>query len=216
MRRHAATSVAAGGARRAAMALFSVMAEAAATPVELQPGDHLRVFRSVVGRAGYWHHGIYVGNGWVVHFTDLDGGKTNAVVRPGTIAEFAAGSPVEVVHYDHCDDVSIVLERVRQVLYTADYSLLRHNCEHIAVWCKTGRHESAQINGVRTVAIVSGVVLGAFALAQTLRVRARPAVAAPPRELPRSVQCKATTLKNRPCKNRALAANYGFCAVHRA
>jgi hypothetical protein len=30
-----------------------------------------------------------------------------------------------------------------------DYDLLHNNCEHFAVWCKTGRPESSQVRAVR-------------------------------------------------------------------
>lgn len=50
---------------------------------------------------------------------------------------YADGSPAE-----------IVLERARSRLDESDYDLLRNNCEHFAVWCKTGIRQSSQATAI--------------------------------------------------------------------
>ncbi|KAL4455025.1 hypothetical protein ABPG74_006407 [Tetrahymena malaccensis] len=39
------------------------------TPSELQPGDHIYVWRNVKHLLMYQHHGVYIGNGRCIHFT---------------------------------------------------------------------------------------------------------------------------------------------------
>ncbi|KAL4503309.1 hypothetical protein ABPG72_000915 [Tetrahymena utriculariae] len=39
------------------------------TPSELQPGDHIYVWRNVRHLLMYQHHGVYIGNGRCIHFT---------------------------------------------------------------------------------------------------------------------------------------------------
>jgi len=38
--------------------------------------------------------------------------------------------------------------RARSRLGEKEYSLLLNNCEHFAIWCKTGLHKSYQIENV--------------------------------------------------------------------
>lgn len=42
--------------------------------------------------------------------------------------------------------VEETLDRAESCLGERDYSLVANNCEHFAVWCKVGRHESCQID----------------------------------------------------------------------
>lgn len=37
------------------------------------------------------------------------------------------------------------VNRARSQIGTGDYNLFSHNCEHFAIWCKTGIHESMQV-----------------------------------------------------------------------
>jgi hypothetical protein len=40
------------------------------------------------------------------------------------------------------------VERARSKMGSKGYNLLFNNCEHFAIWCKTGIHESHQVNGL--------------------------------------------------------------------
>ncbi|MDQ2646242.1 MAG: lecithin retinol acyltransferase family protein [Myxococcota bacterium] len=100
------------------------------------PGDHLRV-----DRGPYWHHGIYVGDGWMIHLSGLFGGKDAAEVQMCRFEDFVGTSglaAVEVVEYGHADAVAVVFERARSQLGRVGYNLAQDNCEHFARWCKTG------------------------------------------------------------------------------
>lgn len=109
------------------------------TPYPL-PGDHIRVRRGL-----YEHHGIYVGDGRVVHFSGVNRGKQSASIRLTTLERFAAGDPVEVVAYATPTPVHEVLARAVSRLNESGYHLLFNNCEHFARWCQTGQHQSAQV-----------------------------------------------------------------------
>lgn len=106
----------------------------------LELGAHLRVYRG-----GYWHHAIYVGWGYVVHYTNVRPNKRDATIEIGTVAEFAEGGEFEVVRYDHEDPIEVVLERARRRVGETAYHLTRNNCEHFARWCKTGESISDQV-----------------------------------------------------------------------
>jgi len=42
-------------------------------------------------------------------------------------------------------DAEETVNRARSKIGTGDYNLFSHNCEHFAIWCKTGLHESEQV-----------------------------------------------------------------------
>lgn len=118
-------------------------------------GDHL-----MVECRGYSHHGIDCGDGQVVHFDSTAWRKLHATFVPQRAPrvtlvgfdDFALGRPVRVVPYDVCDEAEIVVARSLSCLGDAGYRLFRHNCEHFAVWCKTGRRWSSQVAAARAAA----------------------------------------------------------------
>jgi hypothetical protein len=104
-------------------------------------GDHL-----YVDRFGglYSHHGIDVGDGTVIHFWPDDIFFRSSVKRT-TLGEFAEGGTVRVRDYAECDPTETVMGRAVRSLGARGFDPLTRNCEHFAVWCKTGRVESHQV-----------------------------------------------------------------------
>ncbi len=116
-------------------------------------GDHIRVLR----RRLYWHHGIDLGDGSVIHASGEPGRRNiDAEVRHSSIEEFARGGEIEIVDDGGLLSGDEVVARARQALGTKDYSLLSNNCEHFARWCRTGRGNSEQIDAFA----IAGTVLG--------------------------------------------------------
>jgi len=106
---------------------------------------------------GYRHFGIYEGNNSVIHFAVQDGSfkKKNAVVHETSLERFAHGFPVVIIEFpeDKRLPPDEVVERARSRLGEKCYNLLFNNCEHLAVWCKTGKHRSSQVNAVKKLLI---------------------------------------------------------------
>ena len=116
--------------------------------------DHLEVSR----RHGlFMHHGIDLGDGTVAHYLE---GKE---ILRSPLNEFCRGEPVQLIHYSEADPPGQTLRRAMGRIGEQRYNLLFNNCEHFAVWCKTGRHRSGQVER----ALGSGA-LGALALGQML------------------------------------------------
>ena len=114
-------------------------------------GDHLFVYC-----AGYSHHGIDDGGGAIIHFDtgpwrkafgDLAGGSPDRIRRT-TWEQFSKGRAVIVRKYEECDDVETVLRRAESRVGDEGYHLFGNNCEHFAVWCKTGRSHSTQVDAL--------------------------------------------------------------------
>jgi len=119
-------------------------------------GDHIYVKRRL-----YAHHGIDCGDGSVVHFTGTPWNKLNARVRVDSLEDFLSGGVLMVRHYPHCLPPKETVHRAMSRSGTDGYALFQNNCEHFATWCKTGEHESKQVNNGRLGAAVG---LGPLAL----------------------------------------------------
>lgn len=144
-------------------------------------GDHFFVWRNHRG-VPFQHHGIDVGDGTVIHFTD--GGE--GVAGPGQPTDdmVIARTPVEiatrdgrdsihVVKHDERIDPDAVIERAMSQLGRKGYHLIFDNCEHFAWWCVVGEDESRQIHvacerlsalGVKATARVAAKCAGGLAL----------------------------------------------------
>src|SRR5947209_5101958 len=97
-------------------------------------GDHLYVDR--MGGL-YSHHAIDCGDGTVIHYwpDDIPFGSS---VKRTTLGEFAEGGEVRVREYAGCDPPGVVIGRAVSRLGAGGFDPLTSNCEHFAVWCKTG------------------------------------------------------------------------------
>jgi len=108
-------------------------------------GAHL-----VTQRRGYEHHGIYVGNGKVVHYAGFAGSDRGPAhrgpVEEVTLAYFAAGHTVAVRPNPFPKyDADEAVRRARSRLGENRYRLLTNNCEHFCAWCLLGESRSEQV-----------------------------------------------------------------------
>jgi lecithin:retinol acyltransferase len=107
-------------------------------------GSHL-----VTPRRGYLHHGIYVGNGKVVHYAGLAGGLHRGPVEEVPLARFTRGRPVWVKsHAPSNFECREVIQRARSRVGEDCYRLLTNNCEHFCEWCLRGEHRSYQVEAL--------------------------------------------------------------------
>ncbi|WP_321921968.1 lecithin retinol acyltransferase family protein [Paraburkholderia guartelaensis] len=104
-------------------------------------GAHL-----VSRRAGYSHHGIYVGGGRVVHYAGLCVSLHRGPIEEVTLERFAAGYEVAVVaHPCAAFTGREAVARARSRLGEDEYRLLSNNCEHFCTWCVDGKGRSEQV-----------------------------------------------------------------------
>jgi len=95
---------------------------------------------------GYSHHGIYVGDGKVVHYGALKYNLFRKPVEEVTLATFAEGRPVFVVtHREASFEATEVLRRARSRLGEKRYRLLSNNCEHFVEWCLHDEQRSVEV-----------------------------------------------------------------------
>ena len=116
-------------------------------------GDHIRVNRSGI----YNHHGIYVSDEEVIHFTGqeddsvLDWSKCEVIST--NLATFLKDGSVEVKIYtdEEWQDlypVESIISYARACIGDRGYNLVFNNCEHFANVCTLGRFRSRQVEKV--------------------------------------------------------------------
>ena len=105
--------------------------------IEREPplGAHL-----VTARLGYLHHGIYVGDGRVVHYAGLVDGFRAGPVEEVSLATFAARRTVrQRLGREPAFSGAEIARRARSRIGEDGYSVTRNNCEHLCDWCRNGR-----------------------------------------------------------------------------
>jgi hypothetical protein len=109
-------------------------------PEQLVPGMHLIIYRR-----GYTHHGIYLGDGRVVHYA----GRIkypHGLIEEISLAEFSEGRALRA---EKCRtgrfNGNEIVRRARSRLGERRYDLLRNNCEHFCNWCRLGENRSFQV-----------------------------------------------------------------------
>lgn len=120
----------------------------------IYPGDILAVSRW--GNL-YEHYGVYIGHGNVIHFAANEGDfGENAEIRQVTLATFEKDNDYRIVAFPktsnlkgyHLYSAKETVVRAKSCLGKAGYDLFGNNCEHFALWCKTGVKTSKQVNAV--------------------------------------------------------------------
>ncbi len=107
-------------------------------------GEHLISPRLA---AIYNHHGIYIGDEQVIHYSGLSDGFERGEIQIDSLDQFANGNPVDTVlhperEYSREQSVKRAYSRIGEDWY----NVLLNNCEHFVNWCIMGRHRSDQVN----------------------------------------------------------------------
>jgi hypothetical protein len=118
-------------------------------------GAHLITPRSL-----YTHHGIYIGNGQVIHYSGLADGMESGPVEIAGLEVFCAGNEVSIKTYKDAYSSDKIVERAMSRVGESSYSVFNNNCEHFCLWCITGKHTSSQVD---TVTNISGPSIGTAA-----------------------------------------------------
>ena len=115
----------------------------------LEPGDVIGVTRGSP-IALYDHYAIYIGKGQVIHYAGdtLDFGK-KIFIHQTPLQNFLKNSNVcfKIVFPKELKVFSPeeTILRAKSRLGETKYNLVFNNCEHFALWCKTGISASLQV-----------------------------------------------------------------------
>ena len=125
-------------------------------------GDHL-----VSPRAGYDHHGIYLGNGEVIHYSGFANDFSAGQVEVTTLADFCQNNGYRIKqHKQIAFDVEQRIKRAQGRLGENHYHLISNNCEHFVNWCFYGKHKSEQVT---QAAIKAGAIFIAASISLVVK-----------------------------------------------
>ncbi|QDX97098.1 hypothetical protein EGD00_08395 [Pectobacterium carotovorum subsp. carotovorum] len=98
-------------------------------------------------RIGYSHHGIYIGNHHVIHYSGLSNGLSKGNICKTTLDDFLNDEPeFSIIIHKNCKFKPIeIVARAFTRIGEDKYNLFTNNCEHFATWCITGNSRSAQV-----------------------------------------------------------------------
>lgn len=136
-------------------------------------------------RRGYTHHGIYVGNGSVVHYGGFSHGWRRGPVEEVPLSRFSLGRSVWIrTGESGWRDRPDVVTRARSRLGEDCYHLLKNNCEHLCEWCVRCNHRSHQVDEfldrIRLVSARFRRTLSQIAMRATVPARRRQELPMPP------------------------------------
>ena len=112
--------------------------------MKIEIGDHL-----VSPRCGYAHHGLYIGNGNVIHYSGYAKIKSDGVIVITSLDEFSQNSTVRIRQHElRLFSREESVERAHTRLGEDWYNILLNNCEHFVTWCIHGLPISRQVNNI--------------------------------------------------------------------
>ena len=101
-------------------------------------GSHL-----VTQRRFYTHHGLYMGNGFVIEYDREKGVVINDLYG------FQEGHEISLILHKNSPYKSLeIIQRALSRVGESDYNLLFNNCEHFVNWCIEGTALSYQVQDV--------------------------------------------------------------------
>ena len=121
-------------------------------------GDHL-----VSSRFGYDHHGLYVGNGAVIHYSGFSEAFNKGSIEITSIDEFTQGNSYKVKsHFIAVYEAEERVDRAFSKLGEDSYNLMFNNCEHFINWCFNGFKTSSQVNRLAGIGLIVSVAESAI------------------------------------------------------
>jgi thiol-disulfide isomerase/thioredoxin len=107
----------------------------------------------VTPRMFYSHHGIYIGNGRVIHYRGLAHGLRRGPVEDVSLNNFGRGRSIRIRSEQPRFDRPEVVERARSRLGEHSYRILTNNCEHLCAWALCDENRSSQIERLYAAAL---------------------------------------------------------------
>ena len=140
-----------------------------ANGVEARHGDVLRIARNrnfIFSSGIFSHWGIYdiePDGAYIIHYSAPDSHNDfKGVVMKTPVEKFMAGDITcinKTNAFPNGFSGEETAERARSKIGMGGYDLLCQNCEHFAVWCKTGEAKSSQTEILEPIQILSkGIV----------------------------------------------------------
>ncbi|HSC83685.1 MAG TPA: lecithin retinol acyltransferase family protein, partial [Pseudomonas sp.] len=121
----------------ALLQLVNIQQETDSLPV----GAHL-----ISPRKLYMHHGIYLGQGEIAHYSGFSSSLKPGPVVVTSIERFAHNKPVWLLQERPAYSSAEIVARARSRVGENRYKVISNNCEHFCNWCIRGQNYSLQID----------------------------------------------------------------------
>ena len=106
----------------------------------LKIGTHLKSSRGI-----YSHHGIYVGNEEVIHYSGFSEMGKIGKIEKVSLNEFSGNTGYEIIKHNNTQYSGIeIVKRAKSRLGEDAYHIITNNCEHFVNWCIKDKHFSTQ------------------------------------------------------------------------
>ncbi|MCQ1060769.1 lecithin retinol acyltransferase family protein [Photobacterium sp. ZSDE20] len=127
-------------------------------------GDHL-----VSDRTGYDHHGIYMGDGKVIHYSGFGSSLDKGAIEVTSLEDFTNGNGCKVVEHfvESSYDADVRIDRALSRLGEEGYNLLWNNCESFVNWVFYDINVSNQVVKAGATAVYAYRTYTAYQLAQS-------------------------------------------------
>ncbi len=140
-------------------------------------GSHL-----VSPRMGFNHHGLYIGNGRVIHYSGMartlscrDVLKLPGLIRYGAVVKtslkrFCDGHGFRVLEHPNAKFTGkAAVERAKKRLYERSYYLYGNNCEHFVNWCIDDTFKSPTVTRLLFAFATAGFLLHSLGFSRISR-----------------------------------------------
>jgi len=150
-----------------------ITSEMVRTVEEPPLGAHLSTPRTI-----YTHHGLYIGNGEVIHYSGLADGLSSGPVEKVDLTDFQYSGGVKkgykiISHPNASFAPQKIIDNAFKRLNEKDYGLITNNCEHFVHDCIYGQNKSQQVNNViKVVAKSAAKSMGKSNIATSFAVTA--------------------------------------------
>lgn len=95
----------------------------------------------------YTHHGLYIGNGQLIHYAGNAVPGIRGPIEKVALSEFLGGAGFLIrSHPSRVYTRGQSIRRAQSRLGESQYCTLANNCEHFVEWCINGNHRSEQVN----------------------------------------------------------------------
>lgn len=156
---------------RATTALIREWQADSPTPMQLPSAESvgsrkelLAGTRLIVCRLGYRHHGIYAGEGRVIHYAGR-ARYPHGCIEEISLQDFIGNRSVNLGRAPDRFRGEDIVRRARSRLGECRYDLLNNNCEHFCNWCQLGEARSQQVESLaKSVRLLVHAVATLFAL----------------------------------------------------
>ena len=142
------------------------------TPKRMKVEDNIIKYGDIIGvdRGLYKHYGVYADKSKVIHYASKNGDFDGAIcIHTTTLVKFLDGSdelfkckfPIEysILKFNYkLYSPKETVERALGRLGESEYNLVFNNCEHFAIWCKTGVSVSQQVNDLISKMLIIPVI----------------------------------------------------------